>query len=190
MNNYKAIVRTYISRTRSRAKAELDWFRQKPTLNSALEFAALAINSDGKRYSHQRRLKKRDLENAKSILIDNSSKIELCKNFDELFLLFESLLNSITGIGELYIYDTALRIGAKLDILPDKVYLHAGTREGAQALNCKAKMRCLNVSDLPLEFHLLAPHEIEDVLCIFKSDLKRKSVNISEEEILKKSWCY
>lgn len=61
------IVRTYTMNIRPRVQFELDWFRQK-TLSSAVEFAAIAINSKRKRYSHQRRLKKTNLEKAKHIL--------------------------------------------------------------------------------------------------------------------------
>ena len=43
----------------------------------------------------------------------------------------------VKGFGELSIYDTAVRIGAHLRIEPDKVYLHAGAREGIKALEDK-----------------------------------------------------
>jgi len=52
------------------------------------------------------------------------------RNFDELYELIEKLVGNINGTGELYIYDTSLRIGAKLGIEPNKIYLHRGTREG------------------------------------------------------------
>jgi hypothetical protein len=63
------------------------------------------------------------------------------------------------------VYDTALRIGAKLNLFPTRVYLHAGTREGVRGLD--AREDALYVADLPRKFHALKPHEIEDVLCIF-----------------------
>ena len=91
---------------------------------------------------------------------------------------------TVGGLGELYVYDTALRIGAKLNLLPNKVYLHAGTRSGAEALGFDGKATVLNVSDLPRELQKLEPHEIEDVLCIFKADLKKVDIKILEKDLL------
>jgi hypothetical protein len=42
-------------------------------------------------------------------------------------------------------YDTALRIGAKLKLFPTKVYLHAGTRLGARALGLDDSAATLKV---------------------------------------------
>lgn len=140
--NYKetmrkeAIIRTYITHIRPRINKELDWFRQQPTLSEAIRLAALTVNSKGKRYSHQRRLSKTVLEQARDILLENEKAIEACRDqdFDDLLTLLEQLLIPIKGLGELYVYDTALRIGAKVGLLPRRVYLHAGTRVGAKAL--------------------------------------------------------
>ncbi|MDD2694296.1 MAG: hypothetical protein PHD58_00035 [Anaerolineales bacterium] len=189
MSSYKSIVRTYISQIRPRAKAELGWFREQPTLNSAIGLASLAINSQGKRYSHQRRLKKANLQRAKLTLLANSRNLKECREFEELFKVIEMLLEPISGIGELYVYDTALRIGAKLGLLPKKVYLHAGTRAGAKALGFDGKARALEISALPKEFRQLEPHEIEDVLCIFESELNDENFRISDKVGSKPSWC-
>jgi len=183
------IVRTYKINIRPKAESELNWFKEQPTLTSAIEHAAMAENSEGKRYSHQRRLKKSNLEQAKSLLIENQSSIKHCKNFDELFLLLEGILRPIHGIGELYIYDTALRIGAKLNLLPSKVYLHAGTRSGARKLGFSGKEPSLEVSDFPKALQQLEPLEIEDVLCIFKDELDKDETNNFDEDINKRSWC-
>jgi hypothetical protein len=80
-------------------------------------------------------------------------------------------LQGIRGLGHLYTYDTALRIGAKLDLLPEKVYLHAGTRKGAKALGLDWKARALEVASIPDELHELEPREIEDFLCIYEEKL-------------------
>ena len=75
------------------------------------------------------------------------------------------------GIGELAVYDIACRIGAFLGFRPDRVYLHAGTREGARALGLRgASVRKI---DLPGAFGCLSPAEIEDCLCIYKADIQR-----------------
>ncbi|MEO0269567.1 MAG: hypothetical protein ABIN73_07505 [candidate division WOR-3 bacterium] len=52
---------------------------------------------------------------------------------------------------------------------PDKVYLHAGTKEGAKnlGLNTKGK-KALQINELPKELKDLSPIEIEDILCIYR----------------------
>jgi hypothetical protein len=189
MSSLKSIVRIYIAKIRPRAQTELDWFKQQPTLKSAINLAALATNSNSKRYSHQRRLKKETLERARIILSANLENIEKCGSFDELFTLIEIALQSVGGIGELFVYDTALRIGAKLNLFPDEVYLHTGTRVGAKALGFDGKATAIEITALPIELRQLEPHEIEDVLCIFKSELSKETVKASDEGISKRSWC-
>lgn len=187
--SFQAITRAYIRYNRPNSQAELGWFHQQPTVRSAIKHAALAINSQGKRYRHQCRLRKATLENARRVLLANSRHIAQSRNFDGLFALLHGLLSSIKGIGELYVYDTSLRIGAKLGLLPTKVYLHAGTRLGAKALNLDGTANALEVSKLPSEFQQLEPHEIEDILCIFKAKLKAVSAKHAADRITKCSWC-
>jgi hypothetical protein len=184
----EVIVRTYIREIRPHAQGEIDWFVQQPSLSAAIEKAALATNSHGKRYSHQCRVKKIALKRALNILLDNERAIKKVKNFDDLFKVISGAVSSIPGIGELYIYDTALRIGAKLNLFPTAIYLHAGTRAGARALGLNDRATTLPVSVLPRQFRALAPHELEDVLCIFKRHLSALTP-VSARDIAKRSWC-
>ena len=77
------------------------------------------------------------------------------------------------GIGELAVYDITCRIGAFLDIRPERIYLHAGTRDGARALGLGLRGASVRKADLPGDFGRLSPAEIEDCLCIYKSDIQR-----------------
>jgi hypothetical protein len=185
----EAIIRTYTTQIRPRANEELNWFRQQPTLNDALRVAALAINSKGKRYSHQRRLSKAVLEQARDILLENEEKVRESQGFDDLLALIERQLSPVKGLGELYVYDTALRIGAKIGVFPKRVYLHAGTRVGAKVLGFDGRMKTLEVSQLPDWLQQLQPHEIEDVLCIFKDKLMKAREQTMSEELIRRSWC-
>ena len=185
----EAIVRTYIRMVRPQARAELDWCRQQPSFRTAIEKAALAVNSKGKRYSHQHRLQKASLERARRLLLANSRAVERARGFDDLHRLVDRNLRPIPGIGELYVYDTSLRIGARLNLLPTKVYLHAGTRVGARALGLDPRAATLEVLALPQEFRSLEPHEIEDLLCIFKNELKTAGAKLITGDVVKRSWC-
>lgn len=166
------LIDVFINVYRPEAKAKLALFRRM-TLDEAVEHAALACDGRRRRFSHQRRLTRRSLDQAWSRLQAMSAQIEQCFDFDELLGTIESACAGIKGLGELYCYDTALRIGAQRSIAPAYVYLHRGTRVGARNLGVNARARYLRLSDLPPEFRRLAPHEIEDFLCIFKDDMTR-----------------
>ncbi len=186
---FRTILRTYTSYIRPRADAELACFRKEPTVVSAVERAALATNCEGKRYAHQRRIKRAALEAARRGMLNNLGQIRRARDFEQLFSILQALLEPIYGIGELYIYDTALRIGAKLGFLPARVYLHAGTRVGARALGLNTRLKAIDLRSLPVELRILKPHEIEDVLCIFKSELARLGSRSVPSTGPRKSWC-
>ena len=170
--NPKAIVRAYIIKRRPTYRAELDWFGHQPTLESTIKYAAWASRRNGTRHPHQNRLSQETLDAAKRVLLANSEAIAKATSFEELHDLIERLIGPIHGAGRLYIYDTALRIGAKLGLRPKRVYLHAGAQEGAQALGFGRRDEIVDVGDFPPEFGQLEADEIEDLLCVFKGDLK------------------
>jgi hypothetical protein len=167
-----ALVRHYIRRWRPKAKEELDWFRQQPSLDAAISVAALAINAKGKRYSHQYKIPRSAIPKALVRLLSARDKIKHCGDFDELHDMVGRVLADVRGIGKLYLYDTALRIGAKQKRLPERIYLHAGTRLGARALGIDSTKKSVSISECPRELLSLEPHEIEDFLCIYKARLR------------------
>lgn len=168
----RGMVRFYIAKCRPHARAELDEFRVQPT-NAAVQRAALCLDELGKRFSHQRRMKGPALRKSEEILCDSVRELRACRSFDELHELVRHLLEGIVGLGSLYYYDTALRIGANLKVMPRRVYLHRGTRKGARALCLDWQIDTLNPRSLPKELWVLEPHEIEDFLCIFKDRLRK-----------------
>jgi hypothetical protein len=160
---------------RKPAAHELRYFQIQRSLERTVKLAALAKGPGGKRLDHQRRISAPALEKAALALSRVIDQIRRCRNFEELFHLIESAIGHIWGIGELTIYDTALRIGAKLGLYPERVYLHAGTRIGAKALGIDTARESVAPSELPKEFRRLRPHQIEDCLCIYKHHLQRLS---------------
>jgi hypothetical protein len=91
-------------------------------------------------------------------------------SFDELFDLVNALIRPIPKIGELAVYDTAFRIGARFGLEHERVYVHAGTHEGARALGFDPRWHTIEMSELPA-FERLTASEAEDVLCRYKSKL-------------------
>jgi hypothetical protein len=180
----KAVVRHYRANHAAKAEAELDSFRREPNLESAVARAAVAETPDRRRYSHQRRLKPADLAEAARVLTGLIDEIQATTSFAKLYsLLEESLVRSRKGLDEMFQYDTALRISAKLNHLPTAVYLHAGTRAGAKALGLEVTGRSLLKSQLPEELRELECHQIEDVLCIYKKYFAREVADLEETGI-------
>jgi len=169
----REMVRHYILHHRPRARAELWTFCTQP-FEKALERAALAIDEDEKRFSHQRRLRGSLLRKARRTLCDAAKELGRCDSFDKLHNLIKEHLNGIRGLRGLYYYDTALRIGASLRLRPERVYLHRGTRDGARALGLDYRADSVDPRALPKELAVLEPHEIEDFLCIYKDQLRRE----------------
>ena len=82
---------------------------------------------------------------------------------------------NVRGIDDLMVYDTAPRIGAFLGRMPTVAYLRGGTREGARAAGRDYRQPFLALRDLPRTLWPLEKHEIEDLLCIYKSGLRREA---------------
>lgn len=152
---------------------ELDAFRQMPSFGRVIDCAGRATTEEGKRFGHQRRIKATSIRNAARAVSSAAPRLLNCRSFEELHAAILQACERIPGIGELYIYDTALRIGAFLGKLPEYVYLHRGTRAGAKALGLDVSQPFLRVEDLPDSVRTLEPHEIEDFLCIYKRHFKR-----------------
>jgi hypothetical protein len=165
------VVDAYISDHRRRAKATLTIYAHLPTLKDAVRRAAWAERPDRKREDHQRRLSRSSLGEAERRL--DANPIRGVRSFEDLHAFLERTIGDVPGIGELMVYDTALRIGARLGVEPRLVFLHAGTREGARALGLRTINGYLRPGELPAAFRRLSPREMEDCLCIFKADLKR-----------------
>ena len=166
LHSIAAIIRDYVRRHRPKTTRELQHFRSLGSLDETITQAGLALRPDGKRWSHQRRIPKAALERATRQL--RRTRLEGAASFADLMTRVTSAVRSIRGIGELYAYDTAIRIGAHLGLLPTEVYLHAGTRRGARALGLDHRSESISIDLLPVALQGLPPYEVEDILCIYK----------------------
>ncbi len=63
-------------------------------------------------------------------LKEYAAQVEVAETFPELIGILRKA--RIKGVGELTVYDTAVRIAAARGIDVDAVYLHAGTRRGVK----------------------------------------------------------
>ena len=163
----------YIEHHRPRAARELEYFsRVLRSDEEAVSRAALAQLPNGNRHPHQRRIPRAALEESRDRLLENLPQLRASANFDDLFELINALIRPIPKVGELTVYDTALRIGARLGLEPEKVYVHAGTRDGAHALGFAGDRHAIELDELPAPIRRLTAREAEDLLCIYKSKLR------------------
>ena len=110
-------------------------------------------------------------------LVELHDDLRRCSTFHALWALIRDNLKPIQGIGDLYIYDAALRIGAYLRLTPERVYLHAGTRIGARKsgllLRAGGRREWLESNELPATLRDLPPSDVENLLCIYEGRLPR-----------------
>jgi len=165
-----AIIRKYRRDNLPKASRELAAFRAM-SFDDAVSHASLAERFDSRRnrwlrYDHQRRIPRLSLAHVHRKL--RKAPLKGCSTFDDLFSVVHEAISEIPKIGELMVYDTALRIGANLGLEPERVYLHAGTRVGARKLGIAAGTPWILRRDLPEPLRALPAWQAEDILCIFK----------------------
>jgi hypothetical protein len=152
-------------------RLEYEYFQYLNSIDQVIHHVAFAIDERGRCYDHQFRIWRIARIKAKAILASSVRKLRHCTSFHELHNVLEALLLPIRGIGELYVSDVALRLGAHLGLARKFVYLHAGTRQGAGSLGVGYGRAYLEMHELPRPLQSLTPDEIESFLCIYKTFL-------------------
>jgi predicted nucleic acid-binding protein len=176
------VVSAYARENRRDAEREIRYFAERPSLTHAVDRAARAIGPNGRRFHHQRRIPRKVLRASAKALLERADDLRAATSFEQLHDLVRSTIDPIPGIGELTVYDTALRIGAYLGLEPEVVFLHAGTREGATALGIPRRTAAVRLADLPPPFRRLRPREVEDCLCIYKRAIRLIQVRPLQQE--------
>jgi hypothetical protein len=184
------IVSEYLSASWPQHEKERAWYgEQTQTLCEAIERACMSraptYNKKPKKSSHQSWINDCILLGAVTALKEFKGEFAQAKSFEEIIIAAKKGADQVRGVGQLCTYDFALRIGCYLKISPDVIYLHAGTRIGAEALLGKLKDSTLNVDALPDAFRKLTPDQAENVLCIYKDVLRGKETFVPG----KKSGC-
>jgi hypothetical protein len=148
------------------------WSADGKSLFEAIKRAALS-EIKGKRHPHQRRLSWSTLKAAAAGLQAESEEIAACRNFAGLHDLVGRALENLHGAGEMLVYDLADRIAYYLDLAPDRIYLHRGTRVGAAHYlgRLPRKTKSIALSEVAGDYPGRTAREMEDIFCIFKKDL-------------------
>lgn len=173
-----SIIQVYQKHNLPRLEAHLSSYSRLDPAEAILHAALAERFNETKqrwnRHDHQRRLRRFALQACLANLKEVS--FAECESFHELFLKVERAIGKISGIGELMVYDTSLRIGANVGLQPDRVYLHSGTRKGSARLGLQTDGGWLFLAELPEDFRSLTPCQVEDMLCIYKDKLSPDSL--------------
>lgn len=167
------IVDSYLQNELQDAVVEAAFFGDKHLpFGESVGRAALSDCADGKLHDHQRRPGRAMMRRCAVALAIHQEALADARDFAALYVAVERVLGPIYGAGELIVYDVAERIGWRMGLTPDLVYLHAGTRAGARALNPSVRGATLSMADLPDEFRRLSAAQTENLLCIYKAPLQ------------------
>jgi hypothetical protein len=171
----EALVDDYIQWMRPHREDELGKFRDVRTDEDAISYAALARDPEtGKKHPHQYRIPQASLEKSRRKLLKNLPRVRSAASFEELIKLVDDLIGPVDRIGELAVYDTALRIGARFGLEPEKVYVHRGTRDGIRKLDLDWGRETIEMAELDAPIRRrLKPREAEDFLCLYDDKLSR-----------------
>ena len=160
INKYKINGSCHLSKMKS--------FYEKMSLTEAIKNASVGGSPDSKMDPHQRRVGHTKGNLGANELLKKEIEIQKCKSFAEIFEITEKVKSNVIGLGNLWSYDTALRIGFNLGKYPELVYIQAGVRKGVKKVNPKIKIRrTLDMSVFPDEMQILKPYEAENFLCIY-----------------------
>jgi hypothetical protein len=173
LRDLESLVADFRKHHRPNSARETRFFRTMPSMGLAIHHVAMAVDGDGRCFDHQFHIVQPARRRAKTVLHQAESKILTCRSFHELHSLFLELLSPIKGLGEMYIYDAALRMGAYVKLSPDFVYLHRGTRWGARALGIDVSRGrpYVEKKELPEALRKLSADNLESFLCIYWNKL-------------------
>ncbi len=181
--DYTRLVVLFKARKNSKQVEEIKFFRERKSLKEAVEAAVMARTASGTMHPHQCRPAAAGLARAKAKLLPRLEEIRACRSFEALHDLIREITEEVNQFGPLCVYDTAFRIGVKLNLFPKRIYLHTGVRAGAKALGLDIRSDTLSINDLPPEMRVLKPHEAEDFLCIFHRQFEDPLAKWHDEEL-------
>jgi hypothetical protein len=168
-----SIIKHYKANSRKREDKHIEFCIGQNSLADAINVAAKAVDENNKIHFHQRRVGRTELDTFAESLVSFENEIEKAISFDDIFEITKKAKTE--GINELAQFDTALRIGNFLKMLPQKVYLTSSTRTGAEnLLGHLFDKTSLTIEDFPTPFNRpdLSTTEIEDILHIYKDELE------------------
>jgi hypothetical protein len=144
-------------------------FYESMSLNEAIELGAKAIDPNNKMNPHQRRIGYRMTKIGADELLKYAHEISRSSTFDDVYHYADEVGKSIHGLGPLWSYDTALRIGFQKKCYPKEIYVQCGVKKGLLKCGIAPKERKIELHCLPETLKDLEPYAIENFLCVWAS---------------------
>jgi hypothetical protein len=155
---------------------ELMRFYKSLSFQSAIEYAASGVTPHRMIHPHQRGIGVKQLRRSAILLKEYTSTIRKARSFAGLFLITEAVRSELRGLGDLWSYDTALRMAFNRGktFYPQAVFVQRGNLKGIRKIFSKmpVKQRTLPVKIFPKEMRSLKPFEIENFLSVRGKALK------------------
>lgn len=176
LTTLSAIVRDWAWRNEEQTLTRdpvMDYCAEASSFTEAADRACRSRGRDGKMHNHQSRVKGKDRRLLFVRIVRGiPAEHRRFTSFDDLHDTIEELAPK--GIGPVTVYDVAVRIAAWIGIEPTSLYLHAGVREGWDALSrsLSTGIHRINQEYLPEPLRGLPADEVEDLLCTYRTMLK------------------
>ena len=154
-------------------RSELEHHRAQPDERAALRAAASWRGASGRFHPGQWRMPRAVKRAAGEALCRVRFDFGGMDRFETLFAAVHEAIGGVRGVGEVCVYDAALRIGVWRGLLPSRVRLHGTSRESAVALGVEADRRpWIEVEAFPSELAGLRSWEIERFLSRYRDELE------------------
>jgi len=149
---------------------ELARFFKSLSFTAAIEYAASGVSPHRKIHPHQRKIGVKRLRQSAAMLKKHIPVIRKAKSFADLFIVTEAIKSYMKGLGDLWSYDTALRMAFNRGktFYPRAVYVQESSMKSVKKIFSRIliKGRVLPMKVLPKEMQVLKPFEAENFLSI------------------------
>lgn len=140
--------------------------------NVALDRATRGQDARGVKHSHQYRIPNAVLCDASELANQMRPVLIEAEDFEEILDAVNQIRLALRGLGPMWAYDAAERIGAHRGIVPLRfVYVQRGALVGARRLGLVVIKGRVRYADLPEALRVLDAGEVEDFLCVNKTRL-------------------
>jgi hypothetical protein len=150
---------------------EFERFFQSLSFQSAIEYAASGVTPHRKIHPHQRGIGVKQLRQSAVLLKKCTAAIRKARSFAGLFIITDAVKSDLKGLGDLWSYDTALRMAFNRGrtFYPQAVFVQRSVMKGVKKIFSKMplKQRTLPLKIFPKEIQSLNPFEIENFLSIW-----------------------
>jgi hypothetical protein len=150
---------------------ELERFFKSLSFHSAIEYAASGVTPHRKIHPHQRGIGVKPLRQSAALLKKYTPALRKARSYSDLFIITEAVKSVLKGLGDLWSYDTALRMAFNRGKMfyPRAVFVQRSDMKGIKKIFLKMpiKQRTLPLKIFPKEIQSLKPFEIENFLTIW-----------------------